>query len=115
MPKGIRWSTIVSWYTIDRFEAMTTNSLETRTWLADHPHLHHVVITNGACWLNLQEGLWRLFRRDALAMRSFANPSGIDLARCVATTQLNIRAKPWVWERPPAAHRHRRRAFCYRV
>ena len=32
------------------------NSLETRTWLEDHPRLHHVFIPKGACWLNLQEG-----------------------------------------------------------
>lgn len=91
------------------------NSLETRTWLAEHPRLQHVFIPKGACWLNLQEGWWRLFRRDALASQSFANPSEIDLARRVATAQLNVRAKPWVWGRPPAAHRHRRRAFCYTI
>jgi DDE superfamily endonuclease len=28
----------------------------------------------GACWLNLQEGWWRLFRRAALAGQSFATP-----------------------------------------
>ena len=32
------------------------NSLETRTWLEDHPRLHHVFIPKGTCWLNLQEG-----------------------------------------------------------
>ena len=26
------------------------NSLETRTWLADHPRLQHVFIPKGACW-----------------------------------------------------------------
>ncbi len=31
-------------------------SLETRTWLVDHPRIHHVFIPTGACWLNLQEG-----------------------------------------------------------
>lgn len=91
------------------------NSLETRTWMADHPRLQHVFIPKGACWLNLQEGWWRLFRRDAFAGQSFANPSEIDLARHVVTTQLNTRAKPWVWGRSPAAHRHRRRAFCYKI
>jgi hypothetical protein len=64
---------------------------------------------------NLQEGWWRLFRRDAFAGQSFANPSEIDLARRVATAQLNTRAKPWVWGRPPATHRHRRRTFYYRI
>jgi hypothetical protein len=28
------------------------NSLETRTWLEEHPRLHHVFIPTGACWLN---------------------------------------------------------------
>src|SRR5260221_6336983 len=54
------------------------NSLETRTWLEGHPRIHHVFIPTGACWLNLQEGWWRLFRRDALAGQSFANPDEIE-------------------------------------
>jgi DDE superfamily endonuclease len=56
------------------------NSLETRTWLERHPRIHHVFIPTGACWLNLQEGWWRLFRRDALAGQSFANPKEIEQA-----------------------------------
>ena len=28
------------------------NSLETRTWLVEHPRLHQVFIPTGACWLN---------------------------------------------------------------
>lgn len=75
-------------------------SLETRTWLEEHPRIHHVFIPTGACWLNLQEGWWRLFRRDALAGQSFANPNEIEQATCVATKQLNRRAKPWVWGQP---------------
>jgi hypothetical protein len=51
------------------------NSLETRSWLEEHPRIHQVFIPTGACWLNLQEGWWRLFRRDALAGQSFANPN----------------------------------------
>jgi hypothetical protein len=43
------------------------NSAETRAWLTEHPRLQHLFIPKGACWLNLQEGWWRLFRRDALA------------------------------------------------
>jgi DDE superfamily endonuclease len=35
-------------------------------WLTAHPRVHQVFIPKGACWLNLQEGWWRLFRRDAL-------------------------------------------------
>ncbi len=76
------------------------NSLETRIWLAEHPRLHQVFIPTGACWLNLQEGWWRLFRRDALAGQSFANPDEIAQATRVATAQLNRRAKPWIWGRP---------------
>ena len=91
------------------------NSLETRTWLEAHPRIHHVFIPTGACWLNLQEGWWRLFRRDALAGQSFANPKEIEPATRVATTQLNLRAKPWLWGRPPKTPRHRRRLFCYRL
>jgi DDE superfamily endonuclease len=69
-------------------------SLETRTWLVDHPRIQHLFIPTGACWLNLQEGWWRLFRRDALAGQSFANPDEIEQATRLATTQLNHRAKP---------------------
>jgi DDE superfamily endonuclease len=91
------------------------NSLETRTWLEAHPRIHQIFIPTGACWLNLQEGWWRLFRRDALAGQSFANPKEIEQATRVATTQLNLRAKPWVWARPPKIPRHYRRLFCYRI
>ncbi|WP_230884060.1 transposase [Planomonospora sp. ID82291] len=43
------------------------NSLATRTWLADHLRIRHAFIPVGACWLNLQEAWWRIFRRHALA------------------------------------------------
>src|SRR5260370_14025883 len=49
------------------------NSLETRTWLAEHPRLQHVFTPKGACWLNLQEGWWRLFRRDSFAGQGFSH------------------------------------------
>ncbi|WP_426570350.1 transposase [Streptomyces canus] len=39
------------------------NSVSTRTWLEDHPRIRHVFIPVGACWLNLQEGWWRIFRK----------------------------------------------------
>lgn len=42
-------------------------SFATRTWLVDHPRIRHVFIPKGACWLNLQEAWWRLFRRAASA------------------------------------------------
>jgi hypothetical protein len=66
-------------------------------------------------FLNLQEGWWRLFRRDARASQSFANPKEIEQATRVVTTQLNLRAKPWVWGRPPKTSRCRCRLFCYRI
>jgi DDE superfamily endonuclease len=55
-------------------------SLSTRTWLADHPRIQHTFIPKRACWLNLQEGWWRLFRREAFAGQSFATPEEITLA-----------------------------------
>jgi hypothetical protein len=90
-------------------------SAETNAWLAEHPRIHQVFIPKGACWLNLQEGWWRLFRRDALAGQDFANPREIDQARSVATAQLNARARPWAWGRPKSSPRHRRQLFCYRI
>src|SRR5262249_53373549 len=90
-------------------------SVETNTWLAAHPRLHHVFIPTGACWLNLQDGWWRLFRREAFAGQSFADPPEIAQATRVATNQLNARAKPWIWGRPPKPHRHSRRLFCSRI
>src|SRR5262249_3327254 len=66
-------------------------------WLGKPPRVHPVPIPTGACWLNLQEGWWRLFRRS-LARRSPASPSPtpaeLDLATRVATEHLNARAKP---------------------
>lgn len=90
-------------------------SAETTAWLANHPRIHQMFIPKGACWLNLQEGWWRLFRRDAFAGQNFANLKEIEHAMWVATTQLNARAKPWVWGRPLKPPRHRRRLFSYRI
>jgi transposase len=70
------------------------SSVSTREWLVDHPRIQHTFIPKGACWLNLQEGWWRLFRREALAGQSFATPDEITLATKVATCQLNARARP---------------------
>ncbi|WP_203218479.1 IS630 family transposase [Streptomyces sp. So13.3] len=89
------------------------NSLSTRTWLEDHPRIHHVFIPVSACWLNLQEGWWRIFRKVALAGHSFAGPDEITHATELATTQLNARAKPWIWGRPAPPTRHLRRRYVY--
>jgi hypothetical protein len=82
-------------------------------WLADHPRVHQEPLPTGACWLNLIEGWWRLFRRDAFAGQSFADHGEIETATDLATCQLNRRAKPWVWGRRPRLHRQLRRRFVY--
>ncbi|MGH7754036.1 MAG: transposase [Gemmatimonadales bacterium] len=84
-----------------------------REWLNRHPRIHQVFIPVGACWLNLAEGWWRLFRKSALAGQSFANPGEIEAATALATARLNAHAKPWVWGRPPPPHRRLRRKFVY--
>ncbi len=86
-----------------------------REWLEKHPRVKQVFIPVGACWLNLQEAWWRLFRREALAGQSFADAEDIVLATRVATKQLNLRLKPWVWGRLQKPRRHRRRSFVYRL
>jgi len=97
----------------DNLSSHTSSS--TRTWLLDHPRIQQVFIPKGACWLNLQEGWWRLFRREALAGETFADPGEITLVTRVATCRLNARARPWVWGRPPAIPTHRRRTFTNRI
>ncbi len=84
-------------------------------WLEAHPRVRQVFIPVGACWLNLQEAWWRLFRREAVAGQSFVDADEIGHATRVATAQLNRRAKPWIWNRPPRPPRHRRRLFIYRL
>ncbi|GHC56365.1 transposase [Streptomyces flavofungini] len=91
------------------------NSKSTREWLEDHPRIQHVFIPVGACWLNLQEGWWRLFRKAALADRSFCGPDDIAEVTTAATAQLNARAKPWIWGRPTPPTRILRRRFEYRL
>ena len=83
--------------------------------IPNHPRIRQVFIPKGAFWLNPQEGWWRLFRRAALAGQSFANARELEHATRVATRQLNRRAGPWVWGRPPPPARHRRRTFVYRL
>ena len=48
------------------------DSKSTRAWLEDHPRIRHAFIPKRACWLNLQEGWWRIFRKTALAGQTFA-------------------------------------------
>jgi hypothetical protein len=81
------------------------DSAPVRAWRQAHPRIHLVFIPVGAGWLNLQEPWWRLLRHEALAGQTFANADEIDLARQVATDQLNRRAQPWVWGRPPPTPR----------
>ncbi|MEX5638091.1 IS630 family transposase, partial [Parafrankia sp. FMc2] len=89
----------------------THTSWKVREWLARHPRVQQVFIPKKACWLNLQEGWWRLLRRAAFAGQTFADPDEIIHAVDLATTQLNTHAKPWVWGRPPPPTRTRRRRF----
>ncbi len=91
------------------------NSKSTREWLQYHPRIKHAFIPVGACWLNLQEAWWRIFRREALAGQTFADGHEIDHATRQATTALNRRAKPWVWGRPAPKPRKRRRHFVYSI
>jgi len=86
-----------------------------QAWLAANPRVTQVFIPVRACWLNLQEAWWRLFRREALAGQTFVDGEEIERATEVATRQLNRRAKPWVWGRPERPHRHLRHSFVYRI
>jgi transposase InsO family protein len=71
------------------------DSKATRAWLEDHP-ASATPSSPRACWLNLQEGWWRIFRKTALAGQTFADPDEIAYANRVATAQLNARARPWI-------------------
>src|SRR5215207_199274 len=86
-----------------------------RKWLEGHPRIEHAFIPKGAAWLNLIEGWWRIFRRQAFAGQCFADSYEIDLATRVATRQLNRKASPWVWGRTPRPPRYRRRTFVYHL
>jgi transposase len=86
-----------------------------RRWLGKHPRIHQVFLPVGACRLNLAEGWWRIFRKAALAGQTFTDPDEIDQATRLATAQLNSRAQPRIWGRPPPPHRRLRRKFVYRL
>jgi len=83
-------------------------------WLAKNPRVRHLFIPVGACWLNLPEAWWRIFRRAAFAGQTFADDEEIDRATAVATQQVNARAKPWIWGRPPPPPRVLRHSYVYR-
>jgi hypothetical protein len=85
-----------------------------RDWLTAHPRVQQVFIPVGACWLNLIEAWWRLFRRAASAGQCFADRAEIALATRVATGQLNRHTHPGIWGRPPPPHRQLRRCLIYR-
>ncbi|MFD5430203.1 transposase [Streptomyces sp. NPDC127084] len=77
------------------------NRVSIRAWLDEHPRIRHVFIPVGACWFNLPEGWWCVFRKTAFARQSVANPTEIEQATRLATTQLNARARPWGRPAPP--------------
>ena len=50
---------------------------------------------------------------DGQRTSAIANRGEIALAVRVATFQLNARARPWIWGRPPPPHRQFPRRFVY--
>lgn len=87
-------------------------SVPTRAWLEGHPRIRHAFIPVGACWLNLQEVWWRLFRKTALPGRTFCNPHDTAHATQLATVQLNTRAQLRVWGRVPRPPAHGGHSTC---
>jgi len=72
-----------------------------------------VFIPKAACWLNLQEGWWRLFRRQGLAGQTVADAAEITHATTIATAQLNTHAPPWIWGRQPPPTANSAASFVY--
>ncbi|WP_323136424.1 transposase [Streptomyces sp. NBC_01446] len=101
------------WVVTDNLSSRS--SMSTRAWLEGRSRIHHAFVPVGACWLNLQEGWWRIFREAALAGRSFANRDDITYATALASNQLNSRAHPWIWGRPTPPTRPLRRRYVYSV
>ena len=83
----------------DNLSSHTSKS--THEWLIEHPRIRQAFIPKNACWLNLQKPWWRMFRRQGLAGQELASPTDIRTATTVTTAQLNAKAKPWIWGRPP--------------
>ena len=66
-----------------------------QAWLAGRLRVHPMPLPVGACWLNLQEGWWRLLRKEALTGQSFADHSEIEQAVTGDTTRLNVARDSW--------------------
>jgi hypothetical protein len=84
-----------------------------RAWLEDHPRIRHAFIPKGACWLNLQEGWWRIVRKTALAGQTFADSLTRSPAPPGSPPPSSTPARPWVWGRPEPKPRSYRRRFIY--
>ena len=97
----------------DIFSSHTSGPIQ--AWLAEHPRVHPAPLPVGACWLNFQEGWWRLLRKEAFAGQTFADYAEIERAVTGATARLHHRARPWVWGRPSPTPRHHRRCFSFRL
>ena len=62
---------------------------------------------------NLDNAFARFVHEGDPAGQCFADSYEIDPATRVATRQLNRKARPWVWGRPPKPPRYRRPTFVY--
>ena len=69
-------------------------SLLVRRWLLRHRRIQQVFIPKAACWLNLQEGWWRLLRRAALAGQSFADAAPASAQPSPRCTSRNVASIP---------------------
>jgi hypothetical protein len=56
-----------------------------------------------------------MFRRQGLAGQELASGNDIRRVTVVATAQLNAKAKPWIWGRPPPPKRAYRLKMTYRI
>ena len=88
-------------------------SVSTRALLEEHPRIRQVFIPVGACWLNLQEGWWRIFRMAALAGQTFADPTEIEAATTPGHRTAQCPSPTWLWGRPAPSTRKLRRRFVY--
>ncbi|MCX4404805.1 MULTISPECIES: transposase [unclassified Streptomyces] len=76
------------------------NSMSTRAWPRAIPVSTTPSSPSVRAGSTSQEGWWRIFRKAALAGRSFANRDDITYATALASNQLNSRAHPWIWADP---------------